>query len=51
MKLIPEDKRDTVIKEALQQLHGYRGIENIDFLSEIVPIGDTVEDFINYISS
>jgi hypothetical protein len=39
-----------VIKKALRQLHESRGVNSIGYLKEIIPIGESTEEFLEYIS-
>ena len=50
LNLIPGDTRDFAIKNALRQLHESRDVNSIGHLREIIPIGDTTEEFLQYIS-
>lgn len=51
LNMVPEDVRATKLKEVLRQLHEIRGINSIGHLKEIIPIGDSIEDFQKYIYS
>ena len=47
---IPADNRISEIKKALRKLYDVGRMNNIDQLREIIPIGDTTEEFLQYIS-
>ena len=51
LNLIPSDVRDSEIKKALRQLYDAGRIKEIGYLKEIIPIGESSEDFLNYIFS
>ena len=50
LNLIPADNQASEIKKALRKLYEIGRMNNIGQLNEIVPIGDTIEDFLKYIS-
>jgi len=51
LNMIPDDIRDEKIREGMRKLFEFYKIETIGSLKEILPIGDTDEDYRNYILS
>jgi hypothetical protein len=51
LKIVPENIRTFEIKKALRQMHDVGGMDNIGYLKEIISLGGTTEDFLEYISS